>query len=120
MKRITATIGIIVVGLAFVSSRVAAQTAGSTQGTPAPAAPATQALNLNSATQAQLERLPGIGPATAARILEYRQKNGGFKRIEDLMSIRGVGEKTFLRLKSLVTVTPAKTLEAFATRTGLA
>jgi competence protein ComEA len=67
------------------------------------AAPSAQ-VNLNSATVAQLEGLPGIGAATAQRIIEYRQKNGGFKKVEDLMNIRGIGEKSFLKLKPLVTV----------------
>lgn len=73
---------------------------------PAPktATEAAAPLNLNTATQAQLETLPGIGASTATRILEYRQKNGGFKKIEDLMNVRGVGEKSFLKLKPLVTV----------------
>ena len=70
---------------------------------PASAAP-TQVVNLNSATVPQLEALPGIGRATAERIVEYRQKNGGFKRVEDLMNVRGVGEKSFLKLKPLITV----------------
>ncbi len=61
-------------------------------------------VNLNTATQAQLETLPGIGASTATRILEYRQKNGGFKKVEDLMNVRGVGEKSFLKLKPLITV----------------
>lgn len=65
-------------------------------------------LNLNTATLAQLESLPGIGRSTAERILEYRQKNGGFKKIEDLMNVRGVGEKSFLKLKPLVTVAGTK------------
>lgn len=69
-----------------------------------PAVEATAPVNLNTATQAQLEALPGIGAATAVRILEYRQKNGGFKKVEDLMNVRGVGEKSFLRLKPLITV----------------
>jgi competence ComEA-like helix-hairpin-helix protein len=47
----------------------------------APGAP----VNLNTATQAQLETLPGIGPKAAERILEYRQKNGSFKKIEDIL-----------------------------------
>jgi competence protein ComEA len=47
----------------------------------------------------------------AARIIEYRQKNGGFKKVEELMNIRGIGEKAFLKLKPLVTVTPPKTIE---------
>lgn len=72
---------------------------------------ATAALNLNAATTADLEKLPGVGPAMAAKILEYRQKSGGFKKIEDLMNIKGIGEKNFLKLKPLVTVTPSKAAE---------
>ena len=76
-----------------------AATSSASSGTP---------LNLNTATVAQLEALPGIGKSTAERILEYRQKNGGFKKVEDLMNVRGVGEKSFLKLKSLITVTTPK------------
>ena len=65
-------------------------------------------VNLNSATVPQLEALPGIGRSTAERIVEYRQKSGGFKKVEDLMNVQGIGEKSFLKLKPLVTVgTPA-------------
>ena len=73
--------------------------------------PAAPALNLNTATQADLEKLPGVGAATAKQILEYRQKNNGFKKIEELMNIKGIGEKSFLKLNQLVTVAPAKTQE---------
>jgi competence protein ComEA len=65
-------------------------------------------INLNTASLAQLETVPGIGKSTAERILEYRQKNGAFKKVEDLMNVRGVGEKSFLKLKPLVTVTATK------------
>ena len=73
-----------------------------------PSASASAPVNLNTASVAQLETLPGIGKATAERILEYRTKNGSFKKVEDLMNVRGVGEKSFLKLKPLVTVTPPK------------
>ncbi|MEO8678288.1 MAG: helix-hairpin-helix domain-containing protein [Vicinamibacterales bacterium] len=63
-------------------------------------------LNLNTATQQQLEALPGIGPKTAERILEFRQKNGAFKKVEELMNIKGIGEKGFLKIKPLISVAP--------------
>jgi len=65
-------------------------------------------VNLNTASASDLEALPGIGAKTAARIVEYRQKNGPFKKIEELMNVRGVGEKNFLKLKPQITVTAAK------------
>jgi competence protein ComEA len=76
-----------------------------------PAAAAPAPLNLNLATVAELQKLPGIGPALAARIIEYRQKSGGFKKIEELMNVQGIGEQSFLKLKALVTIAPAKTAE---------
>ncbi len=66
------------------------------------------ALNLNAATETQLEALPGIGAATAARIVEYRKKNGAFKKVEELMNVKGIGEKSFLKLKALITVAPSR------------
>jgi len=79
------------------------------QSAPAPAAEKAT-LNLNAATVEQLATLPGIGPKVAERILEYRTKNGGFKKIEDLMNVKGIGEKSFLKIKPLVSVAkPDKT-----------
>ena len=69
-----------------------------------PAATATAPVNLNTATQAQLESLPGVGAKVAERILDYREKNGKFKKVEDLMNVQGIGEKSFLKLKPLLTV----------------
>jgi competence protein ComEA len=61
-------------------------------------------VNLNTATVADLEQLPGVGAKTAARIIEYRQKRGPFKKIEELMNVQGIGEKSFLKLKPQISV----------------
>lgn len=60
-------------------------------------------INLNTASQAQLETLPGIGPSKAQAILAY-QKSPGFKAPKDLMNVKGIGEKTYAKLAPLVTV----------------
>ena len=73
-------------------------------GSTAAAAATPSVVNLNSATVAQIATLPGIGEKAAQRIVEYREKNGGFKKIEELMNVKGIGEKSFLKLKPLVTV----------------
>jgi competence protein ComEA len=107
MRRLT---GVLVLVFAFMAAAVPAAAQEKQPGRqPAPASKAGAALvDLNTATPAQLEALPGIGPRTAERIVEYRDKNGGFKKIEELMNVRGVGEKSFLKLKDLITVTPPK------------
>ena len=61
-------------------------------------------ININTASAADLQRLPGIGAKTASRVIEYRQKNGPFKKVEELMNVRGVGEKSFLKLKGQISV----------------
>lgn len=67
-------------------------------------ATASNPVNLNSATVAQLQTLPGVGASTAQRIVDYRQKNGAYTKVEQLMNVKGIGEKSFLKLKPLVTV----------------
>jgi competence protein ComEA len=94
--------------LAIVSLFAAAPCAAIAQTTSRAAAKASTTagiVNINTASAADLEALPGIGAKTAARIIEYRQKNGPFKKIEELMNVRGVGEKNFLKLKPQITVT---------------
>ena len=65
-------------------------------------------VNINTAAVADFEGLPGIGAKTAARIVEYRQKNGPFKKVEELMNVRGIGEKNFLKLKPQLIVAAPK------------
>ena len=72
-----------------------------------PAAEKTEAaealIDLNRATAKELERLPGIGPQIAARIVAYREQNGAFKRVEDITKVRGIGPKTLERLRPHLT-----------------
>jgi len=63
-----------------------------------------QKVDLNRADQEELESLPGVGPHLASQIMEYREKLGPFQRVEDLMNVRGIGEKKFEQLKDLITV----------------
>lgn len=61
-------------------------------------------INLNTATAVQIATLPGIGQKTADLVVQYRTKNGPFKKIEEIMNVRGIGEKSFLKIKDRLTV----------------
>lgn len=61
-------------------------------------------VNLNSASASQLDSLPGIGTTYAQRIIDYRNANGGFKSIEEIKNVKGIGDATFAKLKDLITV----------------
>jgi competence protein ComEA len=61
-------------------------------------------VNLNKASEAELQTLTGVGPAKATAIIEYRNQNGGFKKVEEIMEISGIGEKTFEKFKDQITV----------------
>ncbi|MGG1686308.1 helix-hairpin-helix domain-containing protein [Pseudalkalibacillus sp. NRS-1564] len=63
-----------------------------------------QLVSINSADLNELQKLPGIGPAKAEAIVQFREDNGSFTAIEELMNISGIGEKTFEKLKDLITV----------------
>jgi len=63
-----------------------------------------QKININTASLTELQKLPRIGPQVAQRIIDYRKEHGNFKRVEDIMKVRGIGEKTFNQLKDLITV----------------
>jgi competence protein ComEA len=75
-------------------------------------------LNLNTATEEQLMLLPTVGPSEAERILDWRKKNGGFKRTADLRRVKGFGYKTFKKLEPFLDVKGDTTLAASPTRPG--
>jgi len=67
-------------------------------------APSTEKVNLNTATLEQLQTLPGIGPAMAKSIVEHRSKVGKFTKIEEIINIKGIGEKKFQKIKERLVV----------------
>lgn len=83
------------------TTTIASPSSGSTGMTPT-----NGLVDLNTATAGQLDGLPGVGPATAKAILDYRQSKGSFSKVEDLMNVAGIGASKFAALKDLVTVSP--------------
>ena len=61
-------------------------------------------ININTATESQLDTLPGVGPSTAMKIIEYRNTNGKFKKIEDIKEVKGIGEAKYEDLKNYITI----------------
>ena len=61
-------------------------------------------VNINTANLDQLVKLPRIGPAIGQRIIDFREEHGGFKTLEELMNVRGIGAKTFEKLKPLISL----------------
>jgi len=61
-------------------------------------------VNINTAPASELETLPRIGPKVAQRIVDFRTKNGNFKKVEEIMKVQGIGEKVFDQIKDLITV----------------
>ena len=105
MFRVLFSLTVLTVLLAGPSDAVAQSAPGRTS----VAAKSSITVNINTASASDFEALPGIGAKTAARIVEFRQKNGPFKKVEDLMNIRGIGEKNFLKLRAQLTVAPQRT-----------
>jgi comEA protein len=63
-----------------------------------------QKININTASLDELQKLPRVGPQVAQRIIDYRKEHGNFRKIEEIMKVRGIGERTFNQLKDLITV----------------
>ncbi len=77
-----------------------------------PSFAAEEVVNVNEADESQLALLPRIGPALAGRIVEFREENGKFQEPDDLMLVRGIGEKTLELLKPFVTTSGKTTLSS--------
>ncbi|HEX9185758.1 MAG TPA: helix-hairpin-helix domain-containing protein [Vicinamibacteria bacterium] len=86
-------------GLALALAALVTAAPALAEGKPAP----TAKVNINTASVEQLTTLPGVGPKLAARIVEYRQK-ASFRSPQELMNVKGVGEKNFAKIESWVTV----------------
>jgi competence protein ComEA len=112
MFRIVMSIAALAVMLASApSTAFAQQPAAAKAGARSSTKPSSGAIvNVNTASATELQTLPGVGAKTAGLIVEYRQKNGPFKKVEELMNVRGIGEKNFLKLKPQISIagTPAK------------
>ncbi len=74
-------------------------------------APAAKVVNLNTAEASQLALLPRVGPSVAQRIVEHRKANGAFKKVEDLMLVKGIGEKTFALIRPYLAISGETTLK---------
>jgi len=94
----------LVVGLLGGTAVWAQQAPGTKAASPAGTRVTTALININTADAATLEVLPGIGPAKAKAVIEYREKNGPFKMIDDLKNVSGIGDKTLQDLRDKVTV----------------
>jgi comEA protein len=90
---------IVAKGLALVLALVVSSGLAIAAGKPAPSGK----VNINTATAQQLTVLPGVGEKLAARIVDYRQKAGGFKNVSELMNVQGIGEKNLAKIQAFLT-----------------
>jgi competence protein ComEA len=87
-------------GLALAMAALLVSGTAMAAGKPAP----TAKVNLNTASVEQLATLPGVGPKLAARIVEYRQKSGTFRSTQELINVKGIGEKNFAKIEAWLSV----------------
>jgi competence protein ComEA len=102
MKHVTHVLALILVAGLLLALPAGVSAATTTK---APSSGAAKAvININTADAAALDNLPRVGPKLATRIVEYRKANGSFKRIQDLMKVKGIGPKVFEKLKDQIAV----------------
>jgi competence protein ComEA len=110
IRTVLSSVALGILLIAPAAAQAVTQSPSSTQSEPA------FVVNLNTATLTELQRLPGVGVRTAERIIEFREKNGPFKKIEEVMNVQGIGEKTFLRLRPQLSVGSDEAANANAQR----
>ncbi len=98
---------------------VAAAAGAAENEAPAAAPRKSETVNINAATAEQIALLPRVGLKVARRVVDYRKANGSFKRIEDLMEVKGIGEKQFLSLKPYLAIAGPTTLTEKVKSTGM-
>ena len=94
------------VALLLILAATTAAAADTVDATATPAA--TESVDLNSATTEQLTTIPGIGEAMAQRIIDWREEHGPFRRVEDLMKVKGIGERSLEKIRPHVSVGKSK------------
>jgi competence protein ComEA len=82
--------------------------------------PPPKPININTANSEELQQVPGIGPATAEKILQMRKSYGAFKSVDDLLSIRGIGKKRLDKMRKYLTVSKSASLNKAVTCPGCA
>ncbi len=108
--RLRTLAALLIAATALTASLPAAAQAGTAPSRSSGAAPksADVVVDVNKASAAELTQVPGIGNALAKRIVEFREKNGPFSKVEDLVKVQGIGEKSILRLAPHLTVSKGK------------
>lgn len=96
---------LMLLGIVALTFAVVVTPAGAEQGKASKSTAATKVrVDINTASAEELAQLPGIGDKVAARVVTYREENGRFLKIEEIMNVRGIGEKTFLKIKDSLIV----------------
>jgi len=98
----------LVITLALAAVAATAPTGAAPPSPPKAAAGETRPIDINAAAASDLESVPGIGKALAARIIAFRDKNGAFASVDDLLKVQGIGEKSLQKLRPYLTVAKAR------------
>ena len=104
MSRIRGMAGLLVLGMCCGLLGAGIEGTAAYGATPLASVSADKAIDLNDADEQQLMSVPGIGKTLAVRIIEFRKEHGPFRRVEDLLKVKGVGEKSLTKLRPHITV----------------